>query len=92
MPAMRERMVANDLDALHALTLDREDCSDVLPTMRMPCLLFAGSTDPRLSQAEEWARRMPNATFFSPMDCGHAAALGRSNLVLPHLRILLDQL
>jgi pimeloyl-ACP methyl ester carboxylesterase len=91
-PAMRERMVTNDLDALHALTLDREDFSDVLPTMRMRCLLFAGSTDPRLPQVEECARRMPNVTFFSPMDCGHVAALGRSDLVLPHLRVFLNQL
>lgn len=91
-PAMRERVVTNDLDALHALTLDRDDLSRVLPTMRMPCLLFAGSTDPRLPQIEECAQRMPNATFFSLMDCGHVAALGRSDLVLPHLRVFLDQL
>ncbi len=92
LPAMRERLVTNDLDALHALTLDREDFSEVLPTMRMPCLLFAGSTDPRLPQVKESARHMPNAIFFSPMDCGHVAALGRSDLVLPHLRMFLDQL
>jgi pimeloyl-ACP methyl ester carboxylesterase len=91
-PAMRERLVTNDLDALHALTLDREDFSGVLPTIRMPCLLFVGSTDPRLPQVEECARRMPNATFFSLLDCGHVAALGRSDLVLPYLRVFLAQL
>lgn len=91
-PALRERLVTNDLDALHSLTQDREDFSEVLPTMRMSCLLFAGSADPRLPQVKESARRMPNAIFFSPVDCGHVATLGRSDLVLPHLRVFLDQL
>lgn len=91
-PSMRDRVVTNDLDALHALTLDRDDLSGVLETMRMPCLLFAGGADPRLPRVEECAQRMPNATFFSLMDCGHVAAIARADLVLPHLRIFLGQL
>jgi hypothetical protein len=40
--AMRTRLLANDLDALRALTQDRESNVDVLPLMTMPRLLFAG--------------------------------------------------
>jgi pimeloyl-ACP methyl ester carboxylesterase len=90
-PEIRKRLMASDLLALHALTLDREDFSDVLPTMRMPCLLFAGSADLRFPLVEECARRIPNSTFFSLVDRGHVAALAESDLVLPHLRAFLSQ-
>jgi pimeloyl-ACP methyl ester carboxylesterase len=91
-PAMRDRLIANDLGALHALTLDREDFSIVLPLMAMPCLLFSASGNPRLPQVEECARRMPNATFFSLKGCSHVATLCRSDLVLPHLQDFLGKL
>lgn len=89
-PAMRARMVANDLTALRALTHNREDISDVLPTMTMPCLLFAGEADARRPKIEDCARRMPNATLFQVAESGHVAAWGRSDLVLPHLRTFLE--
>jgi len=47
-PDMRARLQTNDLKALLALTVDRESLADILPTMRMPCLLFVGEIDPRL--------------------------------------------
>ena len=46
-PAIRAGLFANDLKALLALTQDR-GLADVLPTISVPCLLFAGETDPRL--------------------------------------------
>lgn len=91
-PAMRSRMVKNDLTALHALTADRADFSEVLPTMAMPCLLFAGTDDPRYPRVQECARQMPNAAMFKLEGCGHVAAWGRSDMVLPHLRNFLDRL
>ena len=84
-PALRNRMQANDFAALRALAGDREDISFILPTMVMPCLLFAGTTDPRWPKVVDCARRMPNARFFSVPDCGHVAAWGRSDLTLPHI-------
>jgi pimeloyl-ACP methyl ester carboxylesterase len=52
-PVMRTRLLANDLKALLALTQDRDSLADVLPAMRMPCLLFVGEADPRLPKVRE---------------------------------------
>ena len=92
LPGVRQRLVANDLRALTALTTDRMDFSDVLPTMRMPCLLYAGTADPRLEKMEECARRMPNVTFFSLPGQSHVGAFGHAALVLPHVTAFLDRL
>jgi hypothetical protein len=48
---MRARWLANDLDALRALTEDRESNADVIASMVMPCLLMVGELDPRLAPA-----------------------------------------
>jgi pimeloyl-ACP methyl ester carboxylesterase len=88
-PAMRTRLLANDLDALRALTQDRESNADVLPSMTMPCLLFVGELDPRLAHARQCASELPNATFFSLPECDHIDALFRFELVIPHLKAFL---
>jgi len=62
-PDMLARHEANDLVALLALSQDRTDFSDVLPTMMMPCLLFVGEDDPRLNGVRESAQSIPDATF-----------------------------
>jgi pimeloyl-ACP methyl ester carboxylesterase len=90
-PAMRIRTLANDLDALRALTQDRESNADVLPSMTMSCLLFAGELDPRLAQVRQCASNLPNATFFSLPGCDHIAAAFRSDLVMPHLKAFLSK-
>ena len=41
----RVRKQANDLKALHALTKDRPDNSDIIPTMTMPCFVYVGEDD-----------------------------------------------
>ncbi len=92
LPAMRERMAANDIQALRALTFDRADFSQVLPKMPMPCLLFVGDADPRLPQVEDCARRMPDASLLALKGCGHVQAFGRSAQVLPHVQGFLDRL
>jgi pimeloyl-ACP methyl ester carboxylesterase len=88
-PAIRARMLQNDLKALLALTQDRASLEDVLPTMTMPCLLFAGEADPRLPRVLECVESLPNATFFSLPECDHVAGYARSDLVLPHLTAFL---
>lgn len=90
-PAMRTRLLANDLDALRALTQDRESNADVLPSMTMSCLLFAGELDPRLPQVRQCASNLPNATFFILPGCDHVAAAARSDLVVPHLKAFLSK-
>lgn len=88
-PAMRTRLLANDLDALHALTQDRDSNADVLPSMTVPCLLFVGELDPRLVQVRQCASDLPNVTFFSLPECDHIATPARSELVIPHLKAFL---
>jgi pimeloyl-ACP methyl ester carboxylesterase len=88
-PAMLARHEANDLAALLALSQDRTDFSEVLPTMKMPCLLFVGEDDPRLSGVRESARSIPSAAFFSLPGCGHAAGLAQHELTLPHVMAFL---
>jgi pimeloyl-ACP methyl ester carboxylesterase len=41
-PASRSRLLANDFDALRALTQDRASNADVLPSMTMPCRPLRG--------------------------------------------------
>ena len=59
--------------------------SDVLATMAMPCLLFAGEADPRLPPVRTCAESIRQAAFIALPECGHVAPLGRSDLVLPHV-------
>jgi len=91
-PDMLARHEANDLMALLALSQDRTDFSDVLPTMVMPCLLFVGEDDPRLNGVRECAQSIPDATFVSLPGCGHAAGLARHDLVLPDVTAFLNKL
>jgi len=89
--AMNSRFLTNDLDALQALTHDREFNADVLPSMTMPCLLFAGELDPRLAKVKECASALPSPTFFTLPECDHITALVRSDLVIPHIKAFLSK-
>ena len=91
-PDILARHEANDLVALLALSQDRTDISDVLPTMTMPCLFFVGEDDPRLNGVRESAQNVPDATLFSLPGCGHVAGLARHDLVLPHVTSFLNKL
>jgi len=90
-PVMRTRLLANDLNALRALTQDRNSNAEVLPSMTMSCLLFAGELDPRFEQVRQCASNLPNATFFGLPGCDHMAAVTRSDLVIPHLKAFLSK-
>lgn len=90
-PAMRQRWLANDLEALRAMTQDRASNAAVLPLMKMPCLVFAGENDPRLPKVRECASALANAAFFSLPECDHLMAFMRSDLVLPHVGAFLSK-
>jgi pimeloyl-ACP methyl ester carboxylesterase len=83
--ALRTRLLANDVDALEACRVDSLGFADVLPTMTMPCLLYAGSADPVHPIAEATVAEMPNAKFFTLPGLGHAEGLFRIDLVLPRV-------
>lgn len=89
-PAFRARLAGNDFKALAALSQDRTSLADILPTIRIPCLLFAGEADPRLPQVQESVKHIADATFFVLPACDHLTALARSDLVLPEVSSLLN--
>ena len=83
------RLIKNDAEALIACrtnALQSHGFSEILPSMTMPCLLFAGEADPVCEENRRCIRSMPNVTFFSLPGLGHVEALSRSDLVLPHAR------
>jgi pimeloyl-ACP methyl ester carboxylesterase len=84
-PALKARLLANDVDALNACRADSLGFADVLATMTMPCLVYAGDADPIYPVVEATVAEMPNATFFTLPGLGHAEALLRSELVLPRV-------
>jgi len=72
-PAMRERLLNNDLEALRVLTQDRSSIAEVMPSMQMPCLLIVGELDPRLAHVKKCASVVPNARLFMLPSCDHVA-------------------
>jgi pimeloyl-ACP methyl ester carboxylesterase len=90
-PARRARLLANDLVALRALSTDRDDIADVLPTMTMPSLVFCGELDPRLAQARQAASEMPNATFLGLAGCDHVGTTRRTEIIIPRIRTFLRE-
>ena len=83
----KSRLLATDYQALLASlqTVRLSNFVDVLPTMSMPCLLFAGDADPRCAGAKEATAQMPNATFVTLPGLDHSQGLARSDIVLPHV-------
>ena len=86
--AVKDRLVKNDVEALVAFrtnALQHPGFAEILPTMTMPCLLFAGENDWHHAKNKECIRSIPNVTFFYLPGLGHVEALFRSDLVLPHV-------
>jgi pimeloyl-ACP methyl ester carboxylesterase len=87
-PQMRTKWIANDLEALIALVSTEDwmlDLGNILPTIRIPCLIFAGEADTAYSGAKKCAESIPNAIFVSFPNLGHIETRYRSDLVLPHV-------
>jgi pimeloyl-ACP methyl ester carboxylesterase len=86
--ALRARLLANDVEAMIAnriKTMERPSFAEVVPTMTMPCLLYAGEADGRYAGLKACRAHMPNATFVSVPGLNHAECFFRSDLVLPHI-------
>ena len=91
----RLQLLANDHQSIAAAALglkNRPDLSRVLPTMTMPCLVFAGDADNLHVGAEECIQHMPNVTWVSLPGLDHGQAMERSDLVLPHVTGFLSKL
>ena len=81
----KERLLSADLEAYLALAQDRPGLDDILPTMLMPCCLYAGEIDPIYPEVEACSRYIPRVTFFSLPGLSHCEAYARSELVLPRV-------
>jgi pimeloyl-ACP methyl ester carboxylesterase len=84
-PGLREELFANDFRALAAAQQDRTSLEDVLPTMTMPCCLYASDADPLYPKAQECVQRIPHATFFTLQGLDHSAAFRAAGLALPRV-------
>ena len=85
----KAQLLANDPQAIVGASLglkNRPDLSHVLPTMTMPCLVYAGDADGLHVGAEECVKHLPNVRWVSLPDLDHTLAMERSDLVLPHVR------
>ena len=90
-PELKERMLAYDYEVLLVVAQDRESQEAVLPTIRMPCLLYAGEMD-EYQPIEECAKQIANATFFTLPGLDHVGAFMRSDQVLPHVKRFLAEM
>jgi pimeloyl-ACP methyl ester carboxylesterase len=94
-PQRRALLLANDAQTLLASQLSMRDAPSfeaVLPTITMPCLLFAGDADtehyPYVTQC---VPHMPHVTFIALPGLNHLECFNRSDLVLPHVTTFLAQ-
>jgi pimeloyl-ACP methyl ester carboxylesterase len=84
-PALRERLLKNDLEALRASRVDDPGYEDILPTIAVPCLVLAGDTDPDYPTAKAHAEKIPNARFVTIPGQNHVGTLFRSDLMVSHI-------
>jgi pimeloyl-ACP methyl ester carboxylesterase len=87
-PPLRERLLANDTAAMIACRRQRlitEGFSDVVGTIAVPTLVYAGSADPIHNPARQTASEIAGAQFVSLPGLSHVAGNMRSDLVLPHV-------
>jgi pimeloyl-ACP methyl ester carboxylesterase len=82
----RQQILANDLRALEAVV--RQGClslEDVLRSMTMPCLFYAGELDPAYSVLLKYAQAMPCATAVGLPGLDHTRAFSQSKVALEHV-------
>lgn len=88
-PKMKARLAAIDPEAIVAMMSSKDltrSLEDVLPTMRMPCLVYAGEADSyAFLGAKKCVKSMPNATFISLPSLDHTEAQYQSNVILPYI-------
>ena len=100
LPEEKERWRNNDCTALSALfqnmmpldwNLETWPAMDhLLPSITVPCLLYAGEKDPFHDGAKEAAKHIQHAGFFSVPGLEHTETFEHSELVLPHAKRFLS--
>jgi pimeloyl-ACP methyl ester carboxylesterase len=89
-PEVRNELFANDFIALAAGMGDWPSLEDVLPKMRMPCLLYVGDRDPYLEKMVRVAASIPDARFFVLPGLDHGTGFRESAQVLPRVTAFLE--
>jgi pimeloyl-ACP methyl ester carboxylesterase len=82
----------NDFLAISAARNARPSLQEVLPTMRMPCLLYSGDLDGTFADTQRCAKEIPHATFVSFPHLDHPETFYRSDIVLPRVMKFLQSL
>jgi pimeloyl-ACP methyl ester carboxylesterase len=85
----KKRLLDSDFKAL--LTVYQNFISwpttdDLLPSITVPCLLYAGERDPFHDGAKEAAKHIQHASFLSVPGLEHTETFEHSDLVLPHAK------
>ena len=88
-PLGRQILLKNDFVALAAAQQDEPSLEDLLPEIRMPCLVYGGERDVDFEAIQRGACAIPDVTFFSLSDLDHAFAFSTSDRVLPHVTAFL---
>lgn len=88
-PKAKERMLKYDYKALLYVAQDRESLEDILTSMKIPCLLYAGETDEVYPMAKKCSRQITNARFVCLPGLDHGGAISRSDEILPHIKTFL---
>lgn len=83
LPATKQaEFLDNDLQALTAAQ-DRTSVEDVLPRIRVPCLLYCGEADGYLPAMQKCVGQIPNARLVTFHGLNHPETFWHSEVVLP---------
>ena len=83
LPAEKQaEFLDNDVLAL-AAAQDRTSVEDILPGIRVPCLLYCGEADGYLPAMQKCAGEIPNARLVSFRGLNHPETFWHSEIVLP---------
>jgi pimeloyl-ACP methyl ester carboxylesterase len=83
--ARREELLANDFDALAAAQQDEPSMVDILPSMTMPCFMYAGDLDPFYPAILKNAELMPNVEVVGLQGLTHSGTFWESHTVVQHV-------
>jgi pimeloyl-ACP methyl ester carboxylesterase len=84
---IKEEFYLNDSEALLAFLSVREHVSfeDLLPSLELPCLIYAGDQDYLYDKAKQTAELIQSARFVSLPGLDHIEAFRHSDKVLPYV-------
>jgi pimeloyl-ACP methyl ester carboxylesterase len=90
----KARLLENDPEALIAATLaprGTDGVGELLPGLKLPCLLYCGDADGFYPGSKASAQAIPGAEFVSLPGLDHGEASRAGELVLPHVTKFLKQ-